>query len=199
MKTATVLKMSLWSFSLFDNSCFESVWSHKMLINKTISKSLFLLLEQKEEKKDLSVIYWASSAWWWTTMTFIVGANGGHCHRYVCSYSGCAHLCTVLFVIIYYIHSMESLCIPALCQCHCLNMFNIKFCLYLAHRRALLFVHEPLWCWSTWLLLLSLGRTLKHFMIHRSDRSCVSLVVCVRENEGGRGRVVEHVVRETVF
>lgn len=78
-------------------------------------------------------------------------------------YSGFAQLCTVLYVIFYYVCSTESLCISSLCQCHCLNLFDIKFCLFLSQWRTLSFVDEPLWWWSTLLLLLSLERTNKTF------------------------------------
>lgn len=71
--------------------------------------------------------------------------------------------------------SIESLCILSTCQCHCLNY--IWFISVTSK--------GTFFCGR-----LNLERTLKHFMIHTSDGSCVSLVACGGETEGGRGRVV---------
>lgn len=77
MKTATALQTSLSTFSRLV-VLFESVRSHELLINKTISKSLFLLLV----KKHASACH-LSSQLHGELHDFIVGANRDHCHRKV--------------------------------------------------------------------------------------------------------------------
>lgn len=156
---------------LFENLCFESVRCQELLINKTICKSLFLLSE-----KNTSICVWfiKRSQCDGELYDFIAAAKRDHINV-VCSYSGFAQFCTVLYVIFYYMCSIKSLCILSTCQCHCLNYILI------------IFVTSKGNFFCGWL---NLERTLKHFMIHKSDDSCVSLVACGSETEGGRGRVV---------
>lgn len=56
------------------------------------------------------VIHWAYSQRDGELHDFIVGANRDNCHRnVVCSYSGFFSVCTVLYVIFYYICSIDSM------------------------------------------------------------------------------------------